>query len=396
MAIFKHDVLVLGAGVAGLWTAAVLRRAGYDVTVIDEGPAGGTQTLASQGMIHGGQKYALDAGDAAAAAAVAALPARWQDCFDGCGDLDLTAVAFTAEEQVMWPAGGVIAGAAVFAAAKAVNAGTRKMARDEYPEALSHLQARRFKGSVWRLPEKAIDVKSLIEALKKPLSGRVFQGEVTKILPDGQVAVRCADGKIHALRARVVIAAAGAGNEKLLSLMNIRETVTQRRPLRQVMVRGVPFALTGHGVTTSPKPRVTITTHRHPDGDLVWYLGGGIAEAGAKMTDDETLAFAKTEMAEMFPGIDWSATRWATRAVDRAEALDPTGRLPPGPRLHQRGQILIVWPSKLTFAPLLGDRILAWLKEREIAPAGFENALPPLLAARLGLYPWEDADWRTT
>ena len=68
-----------------------------------------------------------------------------------------------------------------------------------------------FKGPVYELPEKVLDVRSLIQALAKNLKGRLLRGEMTKILPDGQVVVSGL-----ALHAQLIIYAAGAGNEKVL------------------------------------------------------------------------------------------------------------------------------------------------------------------------------------
>ena len=59
MADFKKDFLVFGGGIAGLWVFHTLKQKGYDVALIEPDALGGTQTLGSQGMIHGGQKYTL-------------------------------------------------------------------------------------------------------------------------------------------------------------------------------------------------------------------------------------------------------------------------------------------------------------------------------------------------
>ncbi|MFN7609893.1 MAG: FAD-dependent oxidoreductase, partial [bacterium] len=52
-----YDVVLIGGGIAGLWLANVLQQKGYTVALLEENTLGGEQTLASQGMIHGGQKY---------------------------------------------------------------------------------------------------------------------------------------------------------------------------------------------------------------------------------------------------------------------------------------------------------------------------------------------------
>lgn len=390
------DVIIVGAGIAGLWLANVLKRRGFAVAVFDRDSIGGTQTFASQGMIHGGQKYVLTGSLGAQAQPLAAMPARWQACFDGCGDVDLTGVAFASEDQIMWPAGGLVAGAAVLAAAKLVNAATEKLSPADFPDALRDKP--KFKGPVYRLPEKVMNIRSLVTALAKPLQGRIFKGALSGLLPDGQVAFT-QDGRETALHAQLVVCAAGTGNEEAFRLLRVGKQATQRRPLKQVMVRPMPSALNGHGIVGSPKPRLTVTSARVDDsvsgtaGDYVWYIGGNVAEEAAGMSDDDAIAFAQKELADVFPHIDWRGKEWATWSGDRAEPADPDGHLPAGPYVHQRGRVLVAWPAKLTFAPRLADQVVDIIEKHNIRPARDEVPQDWPLAA-MGAYPWETAQWR--
>lgn len=378
---YSYDIIMFGGGVAGLFVASRLKRQGYNLIVIEKEALGGGQTLASQGMIHGGQKYTLEGAVTPEAAAIAAMPARWDACLDGSGEVDLSRVENLSLTQVMFPAGSFFSGLTTMAAAKAVRGSTRKLRKADYPEILS-------RGPVFEMQEKVINAKSLIAELARPLQGRLFKGAATELLPDGQVAVNGA-----VFRAQAIIFAAGTGNEDALKLMNVTEPQTQRRPLRQIMVRHMASDLYGHGIVGKPKPRVTITSHSDHDGGFVWYLGGAVAEQGAGMSDDDAIAFAKKEMQDIFPAIDWDDKEWATWLGDRAEPLSADGRLPPGPVLQQRGKVLLAWPVKLTFAPLLADNIVDWLNRSDIKPHE-QTPPPPLPAAEIGHYPWEKAAWR--
>ena len=60
------DILIFGGGIAGLWTLARLRKEGYSCLLLESNSLGAGQTIASQGIIHGGIKYALT-GQASAA-----------------------------------------------------------------------------------------------------------------------------------------------------------------------------------------------------------------------------------------------------------------------------------------------------------------------------------------
>ena len=48
------DIVVFGGGIAGLWLLNRLRDEGYDAILLEADGLGAAQTLASQGIIHGG------------------------------------------------------------------------------------------------------------------------------------------------------------------------------------------------------------------------------------------------------------------------------------------------------------------------------------------------------
>ena len=77
-----------------------LAARGYDVSLIEAEMLGGTQTLGSQGMIHGGQKYTLTGNVDDVASNVAKMPALWVDCLKGKGLIDLSAVEVLAEARI--------------------------------------------------------------------------------------------------------------------------------------------------------------------------------------------------------------------------------------------------------------------------------------------------------
>ncbi|HAI12838.1 MAG TPA: hypothetical protein DCM28_14110, partial [Phycisphaerales bacterium] len=53
------DVVVIGGGVAGLWLLDALHRKGYRCVLLEAHQLGSGQTVASQGILHGGMKYTL-------------------------------------------------------------------------------------------------------------------------------------------------------------------------------------------------------------------------------------------------------------------------------------------------------------------------------------------------
>lgn len=381
----QRDIIIFGGGIAGLWALRRLVDAGYDAALIEKDTLGGEQTLASQGMIHGGQKYAITGQVTDHARSIAAMPARWDACLNGSGDIDLSSTKPLSPSQIMWPAGGMLSEMAIFAAAKLVQDETVKLDKQEWPEALKSNPE--FKGNVYLMKEEVLDTKSLIKALVTPVQDRVYRGALTTLDQNGSMNV---DGV--SIKAKTVIFCAGKGNEEGIKLAGFDTVMTQRRPLKQIMVAPVPFAFYGHGIVGNPKPRMTVTSHSIGDGQYVWYLGGDIAEKGVSKSDKEQIAFACSELEEVFPQIDWPAKDFAVWAGDRAEPYSDKGALPAGPYLYSNGKISVGWPTKLTFAPGFGDLVIDRVKELGIAPAPQGQALP-LPPATIGQYPWEKAKW---
>lgn len=396
MADFERDFLVFGSGVAGLWLFKSLITKGYSVSLIEQDRLGGIQTAGSQGMIHGGQKYALSGNVPDVATRVAAMPALWQDCLAGTGQLDLGMVDVLATEQMMWPDASLLSGAASFAAAKSVNGRTEKRTGDALPEVL----VRHGIKTGYVLHETVMDVKSLIGALSEGGRDEIYKARLNRLERDENGDITHAvladdDGTTATVKARHYIFACGKGNEDILSMLGQNpEGITQRRPLRQVMARNLPYPLFGHCVSASPKPRVTVTSYRQGGNDYIWYLGGALAEAGANMDEQEHIRFADKEMRALFPKLDWDEVKWAVWDVDRAEAFDEKGRLPAGPCIRPFGNALLVWPTKMTFAPALSLFLEDWLATEAVRPAKKAAALP-FAAPESVRYPWETVrEWK--
>lgn len=383
----QYDVVICGGGIAGLWLLNILISKGFSVLLVEKFALGGVQTMASQGMIHGGQRYLLGANSSIHAESVALLPDRWEACLQGVGEIDLRGVRVLSETQLMWPTGGRLTYLALNAASRTFNTKMRKIDLSEVPVALADLTNR----PVYELPEKVLDITSLVDVLSSPHRGHIVKGSVNSLTRDGRLTV---DGLSIATQA--IVCSAGLGNEEFLELLEAGTHLTQRRPIRQVMVKSMPFPLYGHGVTTSHKPRITVSSHPLPSGGYVWYLGGALADDVLSLTDDEAIAYAKKEMSSLFKHLDWSQKQWSTWFGTRAEAYCSTGRLPSGPIIQEYDNVLVVWPTKLTLTPLLGDQVLVELAERGVrpkhsVPTSSLLSLPqPLVQAT----PWEQAAWK--
>ncbi len=67
--------------------------------------------------------------------------------------------------------------------------------------------------------------------------------------------------------------------------------------------------------------------------------------------------------------------------------------MPDLPTLHTVGNATYCWPTKMTFAPLLGDKIVTMLNAGGIAPSGRRNDWGFLPEVTYSKTPWEQAQW---
>ncbi len=380
------DVLIVGGGIAGLWLNARLRRLGYSTLLVERGSLGGEQSVKSQGIIHGGAKYALHGALTGASEAIADMPRRWREALSGSGELDLSGVRLLSEAHYLWSPGTLAGNLTSFFASKAVRGRVDQVKGEQLPPAL---QDRKFKGKVYRLAELVLDVPSLIARLAELAGDGLLAALDIQPLRDGtQLSGLRVDGR--EIRAQRVVLSAGAGNAQLLATLGIEQPKQQLRPLHMVLAKGPALKpLYAHCLGGGPKPRVTVTTHPAADGQWVWYLGGDLAEADGVARDEASqIKAAQQELAELLPWVDQSATRWATLRVDRAEPAQSGLVRPDNAFLAEDGPLLVGWPTKLALSPDFADRVLAALQRDNIQP-GNHPALPPLPRPAVAQPAWE-------
>ncbi|HZW09908.1 MAG TPA: FAD-dependent oxidoreductase [Phycisphaerales bacterium] len=400
------DALILGGGIAGLWTLRLLVAAGYDAALVETRALGDGQTIASQGILHAGTKYALSGHAAEASRAAGDAAAVWRECLAGGGrgargtDLpDLSGAAVLSRHTHMFTTPGAGSRLTGLAASKALAVGPRKLGRGELPAAFAGAPAG---VDVYELDEPVLESASLIGTLAGPVRERlVLAPTVTLGHDDAGVSARLvtSEGE-RVLRARAAVLAAGAGNGALLAGLGLAPEIRmQRRPLHMVMARGGLPGLFAHCVSLSDKPRATITTARDRAGRSVWWIGGQIAESGVERSTEGQVAAARRELGEIVPWVDLRGAEWATWRVDRAEGFDPHGRRPDTPVVRRAGNVIACWPTKLVLAPLGAGMVLAELASLGVAPSGpagrgdggaIAPARPSVAAA-----PWdrEDVAW---
>jgi glycerol-3-phosphate dehydrogenase len=377
---FSVDVLIVGGGIAGLWLLAELRSQGVNALLATD-ELGKGQTIASQGIIHGGTKYALTGKLTGATLAIGDMPRLWRAALNGEGAVDLSKVKVLAESQLLWTSGGIGSRMTGFFASKAMKSRMEAVPHDAYPDLFRHPD---FHGGLYRLDEPVLDVPSLLASLREQFSGALMQVDITQShlsLRDGQYyyAARLPDGTEIDVVAQQIVLTAGAGNEALLASTTLSQRelpVMQRRPLQMVLLRGDLPMIYAHALGMSDKPRATITSHRDAQGRTVWYIGGQPAEQGVGKPAADVIAATRHELADLLPWVDFSGMEWATWHVERAEGSQPDGSRPDQPVFRHIANVTAAWPTKLAFAPMLAARLQSELGVAKSGAAQPAEALP--------------------
>lgn len=358
----------------------MLADAGYSVILLERTALGAGQTLASQGIIHGGTKYTLGGALTGASEAVREMPTRWQEHLQGRRFPRLDSVSLASDVQWMWASGGLTAKLAGLLASKAMNSRVGLVDPGLLP---GFFHSRK----VYELQEPVLDTASLLQALADQGRAELCRASVARISVMQHGLEVELDDPATTLKARLVINSAGGGNERL------SPRAMQRRTLHMVMVKGDLPRLYGHAIEAGSNPRLTITSHVAGE-DMVWYLGGQLAETGTSRSSLQQVQSASRELKALFPDIDQHGLEWATLLIDRAEGQQAGGKRPDLPVIHEDGPVLTLWPTKLAFVPRVGDHALEYV-QRSISPQVPVN-LPDSMKqdhVAVGLTPWQQASW---
>lgn len=385
------DVVIFGGGIAGLWLLNRLRQSGLSALLFESLSLGGGQTNKSQGIIHGGMKYALHGMITGEAQVLADMPAIWKQCLSGKGEINLSGAPILSPQHYLWSPNKFTSKLAGFLAGAALTSKVEPLSKDHYPSAFQHTA---FKGEVFSLGEIVVDVPAVIREMVKINQDAIFKieplcDEELRLDAQGNLisATVYIAGKSVEVNAQQFIFTAGAGNEVIIKKLKQQETAMQRRPLHMVLVKtAFHHPLYAHCLGLGSRPRLTITTHYTKDGSHVWYLGGLLAEEGVLRDTHAQIKAAREELSSLFSWLDFSQAHFSTFMVDRAEPLQKNGLKPDSSFFKPVQNMVIAWPTKLALAPKLAEDILQHINKLELSPQFFDIRalrswpIPPLAA----------------
>ncbi|PCJ25442.1 MAG: hypothetical protein COA96_07345 [SAR86 cluster bacterium] len=395
---YSTDIVIFGGGIAGLWLLNRLRDKGYRTILLETNTLGSGQTLASQGIIHGGLKYALNGTLTGAANVIAGMPAYWRSCLNGTGEVDLTTCKVLSDHYYMWSEAGIRSKLKTFLGSKSLQGRVEPVPKGEYP---SFFKAATVAGTLYKLPDFVVDTSSLLQALTKKYHDYIFKIDSHAYAFErnnaGQVnAVTVANSEqTFRIEMQNIIFSAGEGNQELINKAELKAPKSQVRPLKMVFLKqeNLPRIFVhciGSGFSLTPK--LTVTSHTDSDGCTVWYLGGELAESGVGLNDAEQINAAKILLGSVFPWIDLSSAQWQCFTINRAEANINNDYRPEDAYIKEEDNILVAWPTKLTLTPSLADKVIQHLVEKSLVPMAVTNneELSSVLeAANIGSANWD-------
>src|SRR5690606_33295549 len=140
---------------------------------LEAGDLGSGQTIASQGIIHGGLKYTLSGLFTPSARAIREMPTIWRRCLAGEGPPDMPRLSGTrlrAEFCHIWRTETLSARLAMFGARAGLLITPRKLDVSERPPVLAQCP-----GAVARLDEQVLEPVSFLEVLAQQHQARLLK-----------------------------------------------------------------------------------------------------------------------------------------------------------------------------------------------------------------------------
>ena len=336
----SRSVLIIGAGVCGLWLAQTLTKAGWRCQIWEQGAPGAEQSGASQGILHSGMKYQLGSGSQGGN--MSALVRRWQAALRSEGEIDLSPTRVLTREHYYFFSSRLASLALRGTARRLLASGARVALSSECSSVLGSLDS-----SVLIADEWVLSIPSLLHNLSQGLDihRRQLQAHQLERLPNGNYSLVAN----KQFKPSYIILCAGAANARLQKRYR-----QQLRPLAMLHLHHKQLPrFFGHCLQFGSKPALTIGS---PEPGY-WYVGGNIAEWGSKHSDQAIKNKSSKLLARLFPQLPWNDVTISITRIDRAEAAQQSGGLPNQAFVGTDANLITCWPTKLVRAPEVADKV---------------------------------------
>ncbi|MEK7655128.1 MAG: FAD-dependent oxidoreductase [Patescibacteria group bacterium] len=381
------DVLVVGGGSAGLWLIDELRRTGRSAVLVESVSLGSGQTIASQGILHGGMKHYLVARPGTFVKALGPMTRIWRECLAGDREPDLSVVRRRSDSCYFWRTSSLVSLATSFGARFGIRSEIRKIARASLPETL-----RGAAGDVCVIDEQVVDPHSLVSELFKRNRKHTIRAGIRRVDYSARNTVSSVElndqsGSLQmTLKPDFVVLTAGEGNSELRKLCGLPEQAMLRLPLQILVLRGNLPDLNGvclEGI----QAKAVITTHRLSRDDAVWQF------ASERIAPDAGEDFGRHALAEIsasLPGYNFPRVSVSVYTATRAECATEDGGRSSDVAVFKEGNVITAWPTKLVLVPRMVERIMSYL------PIQFDAGKTPREIAEwprpdVASFPWPSA-----
>lgn len=388
----KADIVILGGGIAGLWTLNYLNNLGLNAVLLENNKIGCGQTIKSQGIIHGGLKYALQGVLSKESQAISNMPTLWQQCLSGLGNIDLQTTQVLSSNQYLFSTNSLSSKITNFFASKLLSARIQSVKEADFFDIFGHDG---FLGNVYKLDEVILNVKSLINNLYRNYENKIIKIDNSElnISKDDLGFIKHIDVSINKEKYKILaskfIFCAGENNKKLYKQSD--KTDMQLRPLHMVYLVGKDLPkLYGHCVDGGMLPKATITTHFTNNGTPVWYIGGKPAEKGLDKDQETQIKDTVLELNNIFPWLNFDNLDSAgSFFINRAESKQKTGFKPENSTCFKEKNYIIAWPTKLALAPLLAESIFKLIDKKLIYKQSVIEDYSIYPKPAIANYPWD-------
>ncbi len=374
----KVDLLILGGGIAGCWTLAAATEAGFNCLLLEKDALGSGQSIASQGIIHGGLKYALGAKITASTEAISTMPTRWQASLQGNSLPNLSDVNTLSDAHYFIPTGSLESRLVSFLGSKMVKSFASQVKTADLPKDYQSITKAK---KLYALHESVIETGSLFQSFLNQYGHLMVKHEFrSECLSKTSEGFLYEQGTIN-VKAHHVLSTLGNGTPSFAENLQ----AMQQRPLQMVMAKGHLPSIYGHFIDRGTTPALTLTSHPHND-QTVWYLGGELAESGVNLTKEEQISHSKALLKSLIPHLNVEALIWDTLRINRAETALQTGVRPDDVFVSEQNGLMIGFPTKLALAPRFAEAVLSKLKlpSSLTPPTDFTQLEKPAVAP----YPW--------